>query len=95
MKEELVPEKKEGSIFVPFLVGGLIGAVVALLFAPKAGKALRKDIKDLASDTREMIGTTLNRGKELYEGSKSAVKSVIEAGKSAYIEERDKHRHAA
>ncbi len=95
MKEELESTKKESSILVPFLVGGLVGAGVAFLLAPKAGKELRKDIKEIASDTRETIGSAIDKGKELYEGSKSAVKDAFEAGKSAYVEEREKHRQAA
>jgi gas vesicle protein len=95
MKEELVNEKKEVSILLPFVIGGLVGAGVALLLAPKSGKELRKDISDLASDTREKIAVTIDKGKELYEGSRSAVKNALDAGKSAFIEERDKIRHAA
>ncbi|MGE5172516.1 MAG: YtxH domain-containing protein [Betaproteobacteria bacterium] len=95
MKEELENTKKEGSILVPFLVGGLIGAGVALLLAPKSGKELRKDIKEIASDTRETLASTIDRGKELYEGSKSAVKNAFEAGKTAYVEELEKHRQVA
>ena len=95
MKENLETEKRGGSILVPFLVGGLIGAIAALLLAPKAGKELRKDIKDLASNARDNLDSTIDRGKGLYEGSVSAVKTAIEAGKCAYVEERDKHRHAA
>jgi len=95
MKEEIVTEKKYSSILVPFLVGGLVGAGVALLLAPKSGKELRKDIKDLASDTREKVTTTIDKGKDLYEETKSAVMNAIEAGKTAYTEEREKVRHAA
>ena len=95
MKEELVNEKKEVSILLPFVIGGLVGAGVALLLAPKSGKELRKDISDLASDTREKIAVTIDKGKELYEGSRSAVKNAIDAGKSAFVEERDKIRKAA
>jgi gas vesicle protein len=95
MKEEIVPEKKYSSIFVPFLVGGLVGAGVALLLAPKSGKELRKDIKDLASDTREKLTTNIDKGKDLYVETKSAVMNAIEAGKAAYTEEREKIRHAA
>jgi gas vesicle protein len=94
MKEER--EIKEGrSLLVPFVVGGLVGAGVALLLAPKSGKELRKDIKDLASDTREKIATTVEKGKELYVESTEAVKNAFEAGKMAYIQEMEKHRKAA
>ena len=93
MKEELV--KTERSIWVPFLVGGLVGVGAALLLAPKSGKALRKDIKDVAGSTRETITENVEKGKELYEEGLTAVKGAIEAGKMAFIREREKHRHAA
>jgi gas vesicle protein len=95
MKEELVNEKRDGSILLPFVIGGLVGAGVALLLAPKSGRELRKDISDLATDTREKVAVTIDKGKELYEGSRSAVKNAIDAGKSAFVEERDKIRQAA
>ncbi len=95
MGEDIVKEKKDRSMLVPFLVGGLVGAGVAFLLAPKAGKELRKDIKNLATDTREMIVSAIDKGKNLYEGSKSAVKTAIDAGKTAYVEERDKVRQVA
>jgi gas vesicle protein len=96
MKEELEKlDKKEGSLLVPFVVGGLVGAGVALLLAPKSGRELRKDIKDIASNTRDKVVTTVEQGKELYEGSKAAVMNAIEAGKIAYTEEKEKHLKAA
>ncbi len=56
MKEELnTRETKERSILVPFLVGGVVGAGIALLLAPKSGKELRKDIKDLASKSKDTV----------------------------------------
>ena len=89
-------EIKEGrSLLVPFVVGGLVGAGVALLLAPKAGKELRKDIKDIALDTREKIATTVEKGKGLYVESTAAVKNAFEAGKMAYIQEMEKHRKTA
>ncbi len=95
MKEELVTERKERSVLLPFVVGGLVGAGVALLLAPKSGRELRKDISDLTADARDQVSMTIDKSKELYEGSKSAVKNAIEAGKTAFIEERDKIRQAA
>jgi gas vesicle protein len=94
MKEEL-SEKQERSVLVPFLVGGLVGAGIALLMAPKSGRELRKDIKDAASDTRDKIAMTVEKGKELYIEGTEAVKNAIEAGKTAYVSEMEKHRKAA
>ena len=98
MKEELkegLNAGNEQSILVPFLVGGIVGAGIALLLAPKSGRELRKDIKDIASDTRDKIATTVEKGKELYVEGTAAVKNAIEAGKEAYVSEIEKHRKAA
>ncbi|HEX9113600.1 MAG TPA: YtxH domain-containing protein [Nitrospirota bacterium] len=95
MKENLENEKRGGSILVPFLVGAFAGAIAALLLAPKAGKELRKDIKDFAANAKDNLASVIDTGKGYYEGSVSAVKTAIDAGKAAYVEERDKHRHAA
>ena len=95
MKEELVNEKKDRSVLVPFVIGGLVGAGVALLLAPKSGRELRKDISDIAGDAQSRISMTIDKSKELYEGSRSVVKNAFEAGKNAFIEERDKVRQAA
>jgi gas vesicle protein len=96
MKEELVnKETMERSILVPFLVGGVVGAGIALLLAPKSGKELRKDIKDLAATTRDKVATTIEDGKNLYDEGRIAVKGAIEAGKQAFLEEKERHVKAA
>jgi gas vesicle protein len=60
--------KKSNILLLPaILVGGAIGAVTALLLAPKAGKDLRKDIKDKSD---EIIGTGNNYLNILKEKSK-------------------------
>jgi len=94
MKEEL-NVKNERSVLIPFLAGGLVGAGIALLLAPKSGKELRKDIKDIASDTGDKIVATVEKGKELYVEGTEAVKHAIEAGKDAYVSEMEKRRKAA
>ena len=102
MKEVLekeVPEKNERSILVPFLVGGVVGAGIALLMAPKSGKAMRKDLVDFTVRTRDSISktidTTIDKSKALYKDGKTAVVGAIEAGKDAFLKERDRHRRAA
>jgi gas vesicle protein len=94
------------SIWFPLVVGGVVGAGVALLLAPKSGRELRKDITGLASKTRDrvaatveegkkFVATTIDEGKNLYEESRVAVKGAIEGGKHAFMEEREKHLKAA
>jgi gas vesicle protein len=63
--------------------------------APKSGEEMRKDIKDFALQTKDTLATTFDKSKTLYEESKDAVVGAIEAGKEAFLKEREKHRQAA
>ena len=94
MQEEL-GVKKVRTTLVPFLAGGLVGAGVALLLAPKSGRELRKDIRDIAASTGDTITTTVEKGKKMYVQSTAAVKNAIEAGKMAYTETRERLWKAA
>ena len=93
MKEEL--NGKSTSLVIPFLVGGVVGAGIALLFAPKSGRELRKGIKDLAENSRDnvtdKVTAAIDAGKDLYDDSRLAVKGAIEAGRQTFVEEREKH----
>jgi gas vesicle protein len=87
MKEVLekeVPEKSERSILVPFLVGGVIGAGIALLMAPKSGKETRKDVMDFAIRTRDTMSATIDKSKALYEDGKTAVAGAIDNSAALY-----------
>ena len=86
-----------GSSFLWFLAGLGIGAVVGVLYAPKAGFETREDImqranegrdyvKDRAREAREQAQQWADRGREYYEQQKGQVKSAIDAGKEAYRE---------
>ncbi len=98
MKEEMtekgIKTNKTINMMVPFLVGGVVGAGVALLLAPKPGKEIRKDIKRFATTTKDSVNLAIDKGKELYEEGKTAVSKAIDAGKSAYIQEKEKWQHA-
>jgi gas vesicle protein len=93
MKEEGLTNER--SILVPFLVGGIVGAGIALLLAPKSGKEIRGQIRNFALDTKDTVASTFNKGKELYDEGRVAVMNAIEAGKEAYVQEREKHVKAA
>ncbi len=85
-----------GDKLVYFLIGAGIGAVTALLFAPKAGSELRSELADatrkgidLARDTGRDFGdkatdyyhTGLDRASELSTRSKEAVNELTDRGK--------------
>jgi gas vesicle protein len=82
MKDELTNGK--GSILMPVLAGGAVGVGLALLFAPKAGSEIRKDLKRGA----ERFSQAIDIGKDLYGESREFVSKAVEAGKKAYVEEK-------
>ncbi len=92
MKEELT--NKRINIMVPFLVGGVVGAGVALLLAPKPGKEIRSDLKRIATTTKEKVTVAAEKGRELYEKGTAAVASAVDAGKAALVQEKEKWQHA-
>jgi len=90
------------SILLAFLLGGAVGAGFAFLLAPKSGRELRHQLRDLAGETREKahhyldetkgrVTSAIEKGKDMLEEQKSAVNSAIEAGKEAYHKEKERH----
>lgn len=84
-----------------FLVGGGIGAVIALLFAPRSGRETREIIAQRAAESRERVLTTsrnvgdkvstyIDKGKEVVNTQREQMAAAIEAGKQAYREEKAK-----
>jgi gas vesicle protein len=44
------------AILMSFLIGGIVGAGLALLFAPYSGRKMRGRIADMAEDVRDYAG---------------------------------------
>ena len=87
-----------GSVLLAFVLGGMVGAGVALLLAPQSGTETRRKIKELTDDVKEKatdyagtakekVVSTADKAKELYEEKKSAISAAVEAGKEAYEKE--------
>jgi gas vesicle protein len=73
-----------GSFLVGFLVGGLTGAVVALLYAPKTGEETRAVIKDKAIELKDKSIETFDATYEKAEiAANDAVAKAQELIKSA------------
>lgn len=71
-------------LFIGFLAGSTIGAVIALLYAPKSGKEFRNDIKektdDLLDDAQDYLTSAKQKANEIInEGRKKSEKLVADA----------------
>ena len=76
-----------GTIFT-FILGASVGAVTALLLAPKAGAELRADIATGVSDGVNQVrsaGKDLNRrAQRIVALAQDHVQDAVEAGQEAY-----------
>ncbi|HKW90030.1 MAG TPA: YtxH domain-containing protein [Candidatus Acidoferrales bacterium] len=84
-----------------FIVGLGVGALIGILFAPKAGEETRRDLarkaeegKDYAQrkarELRERAEDLIERSKEIMNREKSSLAAAVEAGKETYQREKSK-----
>ena len=63
-------EKPQCYLFMGLLIGGALGALAGIFFAPKSGKELRSDIKEKGSEVLRDI-------KEIYADAGTKAKEII------------------
>jgi gas vesicle protein len=94
-------ENNGGSKVVFFLAGAGIGAILALLFAPKTGQETRDYIVQRAGESRDRVTEKSQEYRQRAEGyvdkargtvakQKEQLSAALEAGKQAYREEKGK-----
>ena len=67
-------EKPQCYLFMGLLIGGALGALAGIFFAPKSGKELRSDIKEKGSEV-------LKDAKEIYADAGTKAKDISEEAK--------------
>ncbi|MEP6787390.1 MAG: YtxH domain-containing protein [Acidobacteriota bacterium] len=81
MKENTIRENGFANGLTYLLIGGGIGAALALLFAPKSGSELRENIADV---TRKGYDATLEKANDLKAQSADVIQAVKEKAGSVY-----------
>jgi gas vesicle protein len=95
-------EEGNGASNLGFFLAGLgLGAILALLFAPRSGKETREYITGKAEEGRDYVKAktedlrrqaegAVDKGKDLVTKQKELLSAALEAGKQAYQEEKAK-----
>ncbi len=91
-------EDNSGDKFVYFLIGAGMGAIAALLFAPKAGSELRAEIADVtkrsADQARDQARQVGERATEYYQASAEYATDLAERSKEAITDAAERSREA-
>ena len=80
-------ERECGHFLKGLIIGGLLGVLAGILFAPKPGKQLRSEIKEKGSEV-------LEDAKEIYADASAKAKAILEEAKKRAAElkkEADRH----
>ena len=91
------------SLALAFILGGALGASLALLFAPERGPQTRARLRDfatdlkertadLADDLRDRVEEAVGQGKEIFDEQKSILSAAYQAGKEAMDKEKGKYQ---
>jgi hypothetical protein len=79
-------------VAVAFTLGALVGAVVALLFAPASGQDTRELIGEKTKEGRDKAAEAAQRTKEYLARQKETLASAVERGREAYRDAREKEQ---
>lgn len=94
--------ENDGSSKFAYLIAGMgIGAILALLFAPKSGQEAREYIRDRAREGKDYLNAKsqelrsqaddyVEKGKDLVAKQKEQLSAALEAGKQAYQDTKAK-----
>jgi gas vesicle protein len=102
MREETYANRGAGAsdLLLSFLLGGLAGAAVAILYAPRPGLETRERLKEgIARSTergKELKERVVDRGRGLIQDAsqyvdkgRERISAAVEAGREAYRQEKD------
>lgn len=82
-----------GDKFLYFLAGAGIGAVLALLFAPKSGRETRELIARTTRDSRDFLASKVTEGKQFVGDTSRKVtddfSSFVDRSKDALIRQKE------
>jgi gas vesicle protein len=69
-----------------FFVGALVGAGIALLFAPQAGAQMRGLLRDYASRAKDELDGAVDHGTEVLDSAVARGQAFVEKGKESLRE---------
>jgi gas vesicle protein len=69
-----------GSFLAGVVIGGLTGAAIGLLLAPRKGDEIREQVGEFVGDKRAAIGEAISEGRAAAEKARAEMMSGYDAG---------------
>jgi gas vesicle protein len=79
-------ERSESGNLAGFFVGALVGAGIALLFAPQSGAQTRGLLRDYAARAKNELDEAVDHGAEVMDSAVERGHELVEKGKEALRE---------
>ena len=79
-------ENQYSGTFSAFLTGALVGAGVALLFAPQAGTEIRGLFRDYAARAKDEFDDAIERGAAIWDSTMERGREAVELGRKSLHE---------
>jgi len=87
-KSKIGPKQFLGGL----LLGGLVGGLAGLLFAPKAGRKLRADLKEKGIEAKKMYEDSVVKAKTIVDDARNRAGELIKETERQLSEARIKAR---
>lgn len=78
-----MPENNDKSTLLAFMLGGIIGGALGVLFAPHSGKETRRRVANAMGELEE-------KGMDILEKAKDKIEKVYEEGKEKILDEKER-----
>ena len=69
-----------GSFLAGVVIGGLTGAAIGLLLAPRKGDEIREQVGEFVGEKRAAIGEAISEGRAAAERARAEMMSAYDAG---------------
>ncbi len=83
---------RPGRLLGGFLLGGLVGGLAGLIFAPKAGRELRADLKEKGIEARRIYDDSVVKAKTIIDDARNRAGELIKEAERQLSEARIKAR---
>lgn len=94
-------ESGKSTALLAFLLGGIAGAAIALLYAPSSGAETRKKLrdgledagewtKDRCADTKDRLGESADKIRQMVSDRKEDLTAAYESGKEAFYRGKER-----